>query len=450
MFSRLHGGHAFAIPGCKLHGQGGANKEYAFEIRAANIRYGPGVTREVGMDLANLKVRKVCVMTDTNVASLPGMKLILESLQQNNVKYEVYDKVLVEPLESRVKDAIAFAKRGQFDSFIAFGGGSVMDTCKAANLYASKPEADFFDFVNTPIGKGLPVQHKVFPLIAIPTTSGTGSESTAVSVFDYEKLRVKTVLGGPPLRPTLALIDPDNTLTMPKRLVVNTGFDILCHSIESLTCVAYNERTPRASNPIDRPTFQGCNPISDVWSREALRIMKKYFKRSVSNADDIEARSMMHMASNFAGNGFGSAGVHICHSMGHVIGAKDTGYNCDGYKVEHPIVPHGLAIILTAPAVFKFTAPSCPERHIDAAELLGADVTGVKREDAGKVLADTLLCYMQDFGIDNGLSAVGFKRDDIPNLVEGTMTQGRILELSARVPVQEDLTNLYEQMFTIY
>lgn len=264
----------------------------------SNIRYGEGVSKEVGMDLQNMGARNVCVMTDKNLVQLPPVKAVLNSLTKNNIKFCLYDRVRVEPTDKSFMDAIQFAKKETFDAYVAVGGGSVMDTCKAANLYACSPGADFLDYVNAPIGKGKPVTVTLKPLIAVPTTSGTGSETTGIAIFDYEEMKAKTGIASRNIKPTLGLIDPEHTLHMPERVVANSGFDVLCHALESYTAIPYNMRSPCPTNPINRPAYQGSNPISDVWAIHALKIVSKYLKRAVKNPDDREAR-FLHALSKY-------------------------------------------------------------------------------------------------------------------------------------------------------
>ncbi|XP_037537362.1 hydroxyacid-oxoacid transhydrogenase, mitochondrial [Nematolebias whitei] len=424
--------------------------DYAFEMASSNIRYGAGVSREVGMDLQNLRAQNVCLMTDQNLSHLSPVKAVLESLVRNSVQFKVYDNVRVEPTDSSFKDAILFAKSHSFDVFLAVGGGSVIDTCKAANLYACHPDADFLDFVNAPIGKGRPVTEALKPLIAVPTTAGTGSETTGVAIFDYEPLKAKTGIASRAIKPTLGIVDPEHTLSMPERVAANSGFDVLCHALESYTALPYDQRAPCPSNPINRPAYQGSNPISDVWSRHALHMVAKYLKRAVQDPEDLEARSNMHLASVFAGIGFGNAGVHLCHGMSYPIAGNVKTHSARGYNVDHPLVPHGLSVVLTSPAVFTFTAQMCPERHLEAAEILGADVRQVKRQDAGAVLADTLRHILFDLQVEDGLGAVGYNREDIPALVRGTLPQERVTKLSPREHTEEDLSRLFDASMKLY
>ncbi|GCC28250.1 hydroxyacid-oxoacid transhydrogenase, mitochondrial [Chiloscyllium punctatum] len=424
--------------------------DYAFEMACSNIRYGEGVTNEVGMDLQNMKARNVCVMTDKNLAKLPPVKAVLDSLVKNGVNFKVFDKVRVEPTDGSFKEAITFARQEQFDAFVAVGGGSVMDTCKVANLYACSPDAEFLDYVNAPIGKGKPVVVSLCPLIAVPTTAGTGSETTGVAIFDYEAMKVKTGIASRALKPLLGIVDPSHTLHMPERVAAYSGFDVLCHALESYTALPYNLRSPCPSNPINRPAYQGSNPISDVWSKHALNIVAKYLKRAVRHPDDIEARFNMHLASVFAGIGFGNAGVHLCHGMSYPIAGMVKNFTAKDYNVDHPLVPHGLSVVLTSPAVFTFTGSVCPERHLEAAEILGTDVRTVKREDAGLVLADTLRKFLFELKVEDGLTAVGYSKEDIPDLVKGTLPQERVTKLSPRPQTEEDLSALFESSMKLY
>ncbi len=241
------------------------NHEFAFEMAASSVRFGAGVTREVGMDLVDHGVRRALVVTDPTVAQLAPMHTVLEALAAQGVTAVVYDRVRVEPTDVSFREAIDFAAQHDIDGIVAVGGGSVIDTAKAVNLYTTYPPADFLDYVNAPIGKALPVPGPLKPLFAIPTTAGTGSETTGVSIFDLTALHAKTGIASRRLKPTLGLLDPDNTRTMPPAVAASSGLDILSHAIESFTAIPYSSR-PRPDRPAVRPAYQGSNPISDIWS----------------------------------------------------------------------------------------------------------------------------------------------------------------------------------------
>jgi len=420
-----------------------SSHEYAFEMAASSVRFGVGVTREVGIDLTDLGVRRALVVTDAHLHGRGPVETTLASLADAKVQAIVYDRVRVEPTDVSFKDAIAFANAHDIDGIVAVGGGSVIDTAKAVNLYTTYPPADFLDYVNAPIGRALPVPGPLKPLIAIPTTAGTGSETTGVSIFDLTEMHAKTGIASRRLKPTLGLLDPENTRTMPPQVAASTGLDILSHAIESFTAIPYTAR-PRPDRPNVRPAYQGSNPISDIWSLQALRIVSTYLLRAFRDAEDDEARAQMILAASYAGVGFGNAGVHLPHGMSYPVSGHVRTYHAPGYPSDHAMVPHGMSVILNAPAVFRFTAPANPQRHLEAAEALGVDISGVNAADAGTVLADRITWFMQQLDVPNGLKAVGYSTADIPALVEGTLPQHRVTKLSPRPAGPDELAALFE------
>ena len=423
--------------------------DYAFEMAASAVRFGVGVTREVGADLREWKASRVLVLTDPTLSRLSPVHTVLESLDAHGIQYTLFDRVRVEPTDESVLEAIAFANQHPFDALVAVGGGSTIDTAKAVNLYTTYPPADFLDYVNPPIGKGLPVPGPVKPLMAIPTTAGTGSETTGVAIFDLKRMHAKTGIANRRLKPTLGLLDPDNTRTMPPQVAASTGLDILSHAVESFTAMPYTGR-PRPDSPAMRPAYQGSNPISDVWSMQALRMVARFLVRAVDDPSDEEARASMLLASAYAGIGFGNAGVHLPHGMSYPVSGNVKAYRAPGYGVDHALVPHGVSVILNAPAVFRFTASASPQRHLLAAEALGVDVSRARAEDAGAILADRITWFMQRLRVPNGLAALGYSSSDIPVLVEGTLPQHRVTKLSPRPARPEDLAELFEASMTAW
>jgi hydroxyacid-oxoacid transhydrogenase len=418
--------------------------EVAFEMAVSSIRFGTGVTREVGMDLADMGVRGALVLTDPVLREMRPVQVVLESLEQNGISATVYDRVRVEPTDESFLDAIAFAQRGDHQAFVAVGGGSVIDTAKAVNLYTTHPPADFLDYVNPPIGRGLPVPGPLKPLIAIPTTAGTGSETTGVSIFDLSRMHAKTGIASRRLKPTLGLLDPENTRTMPPQVAASSGLDILSHAVESFTALPFSDR-PLPDRPTLRPAYQGSNPISDVWSLQAMRMVAQYLVRAVEDPEDDDARANMLLAASYAGVGFGNAGVHLPHGMSYPVSGNVKSYVAPGYVTDHPLVPHGFSVILNAPAVFRYTASANPDRHMQAAAALGVDISRCRAQDAGRILADRITWFMQRLKTPNGLRDIGYTSGDIPALVEGTLPQHRVTKLSPRPAGPDELSKLFEE-----
>lgn len=398
--------------------------ETVFVMEMSPIKFGLGATDEIGWDAHRLGIRKALVFTDRNLAELGLPERVRALLEAQGVKADVYDGVEVEPSDRSMEEAAEWARTKEFDGLVAVGGGSTIDTCKVANLLTCYP-APLLDYVNRPVGRGVPVPGPLRPLIAVPTTAGTGSETTAVAVTHVLEQNVKAGVSHRLLRPALGLVDPLNTLTAPPEVTAAAGCDILTHAIESYTTRPYDARPKH--HPPDRPAYIGANPASDVWCEKAMEYGARYLRRAVLNGLDLEARLHLALAADYAGIGFGNAGVHIPHALAYPVAGLVRDYVPPGYRTEHPLVPHGMAVILTAPAAFRFTYPAAPERHVRAAELLGLAARDLGEAARREALPDALIALMRDVGIPNGLAAVGYTERDIPALVEGTLRQPRLL-----------------------
>jgi hydroxyacid-oxoacid transhydrogenase len=422
--------------------------ETAFSMDTSSIKFGPGVTREVGWDMQELGATRVMLVTDPNLSDKEPVAVAMESLRKYDIDAVLFDQASVEPTDISFKEAIKFAEDGQFDGFVAVGGGSSMDTAKAANLYCTYP-ADLMTYVNPPIGEGTPVPGPLKPMVAVPTTAGTGSETTGVAIFDYLEMHAKTGIAHRALRPVKGIVDPNNTRTLPKMVAASTGLDQLTHALESITALPYYQR-PAPDHPKMRPAYQGSNPISDIWAARATEMISKNLVRVFEDPDDDDARSQVMLAATLAGIGFGNAGVHLAHGMSYPVAGMVKDYVPEGYPPGHPIVPHGMAVVMHAPAVFRFTAQANPEIHLYAAKLMGVDISDAKPEDAGEILANAVIDLMRKVDMPNGLNAVGFSSDDIDKLVEGTLPQHRVTKLSPRPASAEDLKQLFLDSLKIW
>ncbi len=422
--------------------------EQIFSVDVSAIKFGPGALAEVGEDARALGLRRVALFTDPRVRALPAFETLSQSLRLSGVDVAVYDEVQVEPTDASFRKASRFAQDGQFDGFISLGGGSVMDTCKAANLYSTFP-ADFLTYVNRPLGLGLAVPSALRPHIACPTTAGTGSECTGVAVFDFLEQRVKTGIASHQLRPTRAVIDPTVTASLPANVVAASGFDVLCHALESYTARPFSVRD-RSPAPGLRPMGQGANPYSDMGSCEALRQSGRFLLRAVADASDTEARHGMMFAATLAGIAFGNCGVHVPHGMSYSVAGLIRDFQPIGYPDDEPICPHGMSVIVNAPSAFRFTGPACPDRHLQAAALLGEDIGGATAEDAGEVVARVLEKMMRATAMPNGVGAVGYNETDIPALAAGAIAQQRLLQNSPRPVDEQTLTGLYRNALSYW
>jgi hydroxyacid-oxoacid transhydrogenase len=419
--------------------------ESVFTWAAPPIKFGPGAVDEIGYDVAQLGVRRVLVLTDPGVAATGLPERVVDTLRKAGLEAGLYADVHVEPTDVSVKAAVAYAQDGGWDGFVAVGGGSSIDTAKAVNLLTSYP-ADLLDYVNKPIGKGQAPQGPVKPLVAVPTTAGTGAECTAVCIMDLLDLKVKTGISHPRLRPILAIVDPEVTLSLPPGVTAATGFDILCHALESYTARPYDSYDRK--NPEERVAYCGANPISDIWIENTLPMLARSFRTAVAKGDDLQARTDMLQAALFAGMGFGNAGVHIPHACAYPIaGRVPDDYHPIDYPADEAMVPHGQAVVLTAPAAFGHTYDSHPERHLRAAQLLDPSVTDLPEQDR---LPEAVRRLMRDTNSPNGLAAVGYTAGDLDALVDGTLKQQRLLTI-APIPVDADvLTKVFTDSLTLW
>ncbi|MFG1920757.1 hydroxyacid-oxoacid transhydrogenase [Cryptosporangium sp. NPDC048952] len=416
--------------------------ESVFTWGAPPLKFGPGAVDEIGYDVARLGVRRVLVLTDPRIAATGLPARVGEALKAAGVDHALYDQVHCEPTDDSLRAAVTAAAElagdDEFDGYLAVGGGSVIDTAKAVNLLSTSG-GDVMDYVNKPVGGGQAPRKPMKPLVAVSTTAGTGAESTPVCVLDILGLKVKSGISHPSLRPVLAVVDPLVTLSLPAAVTAAAGMDIVCHALESYTARPYTSFLRHTAET--RVAYNGSNPVSDVWAEKALTLIAKSFRRAVLVGTDLNARSDMMAAATFAGMGFGNAGVHIPHACAYPIAGMVSEYRPAGYDADEPMVPHGQSVSLTAPAAFRFTFPTDPERHVRAADLL----SGGAASDAPPVerLPATLVALMRDIGIPSGVAAVGFAEADVDALVEGTVKQQRLLNVAPRTPSAEDLAGIF-------
>jgi hydroxyacid-oxoacid transhydrogenase len=423
-----------------------ANPEAIFTYGAPQLKFGPGAAGEIGFDLAQYGARRVLVITDPGVAATGAPQRIADQMGAFGIEAAVYGGVHVEPTDTSFAAAISHAREsGPWDAFVAVGGGSSIDTAKAVNLMLTNP-GELMDYINAPVGKSASPVNALKPLVAVPTTTGTGAESTTVCVLDVLALKVKTGISHARLRPTLAVIDPRLTFSQPSGVTASAGMDILCHALESYTARWYTSYDHK--QPAQRVPYCGSNPISDMWSEKAMRLLAGSFRTAVRHGDDEQARADMALAATFAGMGFGNAGVHIPHANAYPIAGRVRDFHPKDYPPQEPMVPHGMSVALTAPEAFRFTFDASPERHRYAAELLAPGASPPARD--AEFLPSVLTALMRDIDIPNGVSAVGYTEADIPDLVEGTMKQQRLLATCPKPVTEDDIAGIFARSLELW
>jgi len=425
-----------------------ANAETVFTYGAPLLKFGKGAAAEIGHDLAALGATRVLVVTDPGVLATGAPERVAGQMARYGVEAVVHDSAHVEPTDASMEAAAERARaEGPFDAFVAVGGGSSIDTAKAVDLLLSNG-GSLMDYVNAPIGQGRAPAGPLAPLVAVPTTTGTGAESTTICVLDVLSLRVKTGISHARLRPTLAVVDPQLTISQPAGVTASAGMDILCHALESWTARPYTSFERR--QPGDRVPYCGSNPISDLWAERSMSLLAKAFRVAVREGDNEQARGDMALAATFAGLGFGNAGVHIPHANAYPIAGRVRDYRPVDYPREERIVPHGMAVALTAPEAFRWTFDASPERHLAAARLLDPGRGPRWASEPPDVLPGLLVDLMRDIGMPNGLAAVGYEERDVDDLVDGALKQQRLLSTSPKPVAPEDLAGIVSRSLQLW
>lgn len=372
-----------------------------FTLRSAPLKFGIGARNDVGTEAKRLDMENVAVITDKTIHEKTAIiTKVQESLEKEGVTVDIWDNVEPEPSKDNIMKCVDYAKDKNFNGFIGVGGGSSIDVAKVTDLLCTYP-ADFMDYMPKPIGRGKPVPGPLKPLIAIPTTAGTGSETTPAAVVGLPKQNTKSAFLSAFLLPSLAIVDPLNTITAPPEVTANTGIDALMHAIE-----AYTAR-PFYSMSKESP-YTGSNPLTDLLAEKAIELIAENLRVAVWNRDDQEARTHMALAAFLAGASFANAGLHLPHAMAYPIAFR-----------KH--LPHGVTVGVSGPGFLEFIAPILPDKIARVGELLGKDIKGHSKREAALMAPEALAELLRDINFPNGLKALGIGRDEIPQMAEESM-----------------------------
>jgi alcohol dehydrogenase len=350
---------------------------------------------------------KALIITDKGVVGAGLLEKVLTPLEQAGVQAHIFDQIEPNPRDYTVVKAFEFGKKKDCELVIGLGGGSPIDAAKAVGALMTNP-GPIQDYLRGAVLKNPPP-----PLIAIPTTSGTGSEVTQFSVVTDTERSFKAGIGSPLLIPKVALVDPLLMESMPPSLAAATGMDALTHAVE--TFVSVNSQ-----------------PFSDALALHAIRLIGAFLRPSVANGANLEARSQMAMASTLAGVAFSNAGVGLVHAMAHPLGGRFD-------------VPHGVANAILLPLVMRFNLIARLEKFGQVAQALGEKVEGLSAVDAGEKAVEAISRLSADIGIPGRLSEVKVKEEGIPQLAADTMNMKRAMAANPRVAKQEEVEKLFRE-----
>jgi len=360
---------------------------------------------QLGAEVSGLRAKKALIMTDPGVAESGMVETVERPLIDSGIEVGVYSKCVPEPPLSSLTEGVKFCEQGKYDCIVGFGGGSAIDVAKITSVLVGATED-----VESMVGVGK-VPHKGLPVIAVPTTAGTGSEVTAVAIFANERLNVKQGISSPFLIPNIAVVDPMLTITCPAHVTAASGMDALIHNIEAYTSVNATMHT-------------------DPLAREGIELISKSIRTAVFDGSNVEARAAMAIGALMGGISFGNAGVTAVHALSYPIGGT-----------FH--VPHGIANTLMLPWVMEFNMLACLEYFSEIAVAMGENVQGLSVRDAAVRAVEAMRQLAVDIQVPQYLSDVGIPESAIDDLADGAMTQTRLLVNNPRRLTRDDIVQIY-------
>lgn len=412
-----------------------------FAINVPYMKFGLHATNDVGYEAKRLGIARALLVVDPHLLESDTLKTVQESLRLEDIAIELLSQIRIEPEDTALIEAYQTIKDKDFDGFISVGGGSTIDTAKVLNLLHSYP-APLRDYVNKPIGQGRPPKGPLKPHVAVPTTAGTGSESTSVAIFDITAIHVKSGISHRYLRPDIAIIDPLNTLSVPPMVTASSGLDVLNHAIESMTAHPYTAR-PKFNHPSERPVYAGSTPMSDIFATQSIAWVHRYIRRAMAEPYDVEARYYMMMGATAAGIGFGHAGVHIPHAMGYPIAGMVQSWHPADYDFGYALSPHGISTAIPAAYVFRYLAKYDFERFRPIAQAL--EISGDSPRHVRDNLHEYYLDLLRTLDIPTTLGELGFTSKDLDKLTEGTMAQQRLVSMAPKRMTSPEIRRILDE-----
>ena len=398
---------------------------WEFKI-AGRIKFGLGAVEELKSDLKGFPGNKVILITDEGIKKAGILDYITDIIKDFDIS--IFDQVSSDPEIKDVEDALAYTKKNNGNIIIGLGGGSPIDVAKVVSIVA-KYGGDIKDYIAPPNGKGKPIEGPGLPMIAIPTTSGTGAEVSPAAVLTLTEKELKVGISSQMQRPALAIVDPLLTISVPPHITASTGIDALCHAIEAYATKRFDQKE-KPKTPETRPIYGGTTIFTDLFAEKAIELVAGNLRKAFNNGQNVEARTNLSLASLMAGISFTNAGLGVVHAMSFPLGGK-----------FH--IPHGIAIAATLPAVMEFNAASNFEIFSNIAILMGENIDGLSDREAALRSAKAVKELCRDVGIPN-ISSFGIKREDLPLMASETMKIQRLLAGNPRIVSVEDALKIFQ------
>lgn len=383
-----------------------------FDTWPRRVHFKDGAVKDIPELINDMGKKHALIFTDPFMVTTPLVADLAEDLKKNGIVVDIFSKIQANPVVAVVEEAAEYMKQIKPDVLVLVGGGSPIDAGKVANVvYTHGGKAKDYDIA---VGGILHIKPILLPMIAVPTTAGTGTEVTMVGVLTDVERQTKFGVLSPLLIPDIAVLDPQATISMPPGLTANTGIDALTHCIECYT-----------SN-VGFPPAQGL-------AIEGIRMIAQNLRKAVANGKDVEARAAMLMASMMAGTAFSLGGLGVCHAMAHQLSAYFD-------------MPHGMANAILLPHVMEYNLDVAEERFADIAVAMGGDITGKSRKEAAGMALDLVKKLAADVGAPKYLDDGGATKDQIPGMVERALLDHPITQ-NPKKPTEEDVTNIYLAAF---
>ena len=390
-----------------------------------NVTFGIGAAKELGDVVREHDASSVLVVTDEGVVEAGVAEEVTASL--GDVETTVFDEVEPDPSLAVFEESLKKADTVEPGFIVGLGGGSAMDVAKTTSIVHTHG-GDILDYVAPPTGNGKPVPGPGVPTACLPTTSGTGSETSPVTVLSLPTEDLKVGISSSYQRPEVALVDPALTVSLPPQPTASSGMDALAHAIEAYVTRPFYAK-PAPDTRSERPDYNGRSVLTDQFAQTAIKRIGNNLRRAVNNGQDLEARRNMSLGSLLAGIAFTNAGLGATHAIAMAAGA-----------IHH--TPHGVTIALTLPAVMRFNASSSFERYAEIAELLGEHTNGVSQSEAAERAATAVEKLAADIGIDGGLSSLDIGEDDVEHIAERASTLHRLTAGNPRRVTEENLQEI--------